>query len=132
MGVSGRNGFVAFESVVGPICDDTADVLAGQDLVQEIGQYGRITDVAVGNLNCPNLQRFLVDAYMYLAPDASFRVTMLAGVPLTFALCFYACAIHGQAIAACSDERGSRGTADQCHRDMAGSLEVFVDGGKEC
>ena len=33
----------------------------------------------------PNLQRFLVDADVYLAPDAALWAPVLAGVPLAFA-----------------------------------------------
>ena len=46
MGVSGSNGFVTFARVVRSVCGDTANVLAGRNLVQQIGQHGRITDVA--------------------------------------------------------------------------------------
>ena len=42
--------------------------------------------MAPGDLNGPNLQRFLVDSEVDLALDATFRASMLAGVPLAFAL----------------------------------------------
>ena len=46
------------------------------------------------NLDRSNLQRFLVDSYVYLTPDASFGAAMLAGVPFAFTLSFDACAIN--------------------------------------
>jgi hypothetical protein len=42
--------------------------------------------VAPGDLDGPDLQCFLVDPEMDLAPDAPFGTAMLAGVPLAFAL----------------------------------------------
>jgi hypothetical protein len=57
-----------------------------RDLTEEVGQDRRITDVAPGDFDGPNLQRFLVDPEVDLAPDAPFRATMLAGVPFAFAL----------------------------------------------
>jgi hypothetical protein len=36
-------------------------------------------------MDSPDLQRFLVDPEVDLAPDAAFRATMLAGVPFAFA-----------------------------------------------
>ena len=41
--------------------------------------------MAPGDLDSADLQRFLVDPEMDLAPDAPFGSTMLAGVPLAFA-----------------------------------------------
>jgi len=32
----------------------------------------------------PYFQRFFVDAYVYLTPDAAFGSTMLAGIPFAF------------------------------------------------
>jgi hypothetical protein len=56
---------------------DTADVLIKRDLVQEFGQHGSIPDVAARDFDCPHFQRFFVDPYVYLAPYAAFRTTML-------------------------------------------------------
>ena len=36
----------------------------------------------------PYFQRFFVDAYVYLTPDAAFGSTMLAGIPLAFTFGF--------------------------------------------
>ena len=48
------------------------------------------------DLDCANLQCFLVDPEMDLAPDAPFGSTMLAGVPLAFALDFDTRAVDQQ------------------------------------
>lgn len=53
--VSGSNAFVTFARVVSSVCGDTADVLAGRNLVQEIGQHGCITDVAACDFDRPYL-----------------------------------------------------------------------------
>ena len=41
-----------------------------------------------GDLDRPNFQRFLVDAYVYLAPYAAFRAAMFAHIPLAFTSSF--------------------------------------------
>ena len=45
-----------------------------------------VTDIAAGDLHGSDLQRFLVNSDVYLAPDAPLGATMLSGTPLTFAL----------------------------------------------
>ena len=102
VGVSGSNGFVAFARVVCSVCGDTTDVMVGRNLVQEIGQDGRITDVAACDFDRPYLQRFLVNSDVNLAPDTSLGAAMLTGIPLTFALCFDACAIDQEVLRTCS------------------------------
>ncbi len=93
MGTSGGNRLVAFTRVICPIGFDASDVLIGRDLVQKFWQHGRIPDVTAGDFDCPNLQRFFINSYMYLAPDAAFGATVLAGIPLTFTFGFDACAV---------------------------------------
>ena len=88
MGTSGDNRLVIFALVIGPISGNGADVLIGRDLAQEFGQHGSITNVATGDFDSPNLQRFLVDPDMYLTPDAAFGASVLARVPLAFTLGF--------------------------------------------
>ena len=63
------------------------NVLIGRNLLQQIWQHGRITDVAGGDLDRPNLQCFFIDPYVYFALDPLLLATMLARVPLAFALC---------------------------------------------
>ncbi len=76
MGIAGGNRLVAFSSVIRPIGSDAADVLTGWDLIKQFRQHRRITNIAGGDLDCPNLQCFLVDPNVYLAPDASFGTTL--------------------------------------------------------
>ncbi len=47
-------------------------------------RWRRLTDAAPGDLNGADLQRFLVDPEVDLAPDPPSGATMLAGVPLAF------------------------------------------------
>ena len=88
MGTSGDNRLVTFALVIGPISGNGADVLIGRDLAQEFGQHGSITNVATGDFDSPNLQRFLVDPDMYLTPDAAFGAFVLARIPLAFTFGF--------------------------------------------
>lgn len=96
MRVTGCNGVVAFSGVMGPVGRDAADSLIGWDLVKQLRQHGRITNVAGGDLDGPDLQRLLVDPNMYLAPDAAFGAAVFAGVPLAFALGLDASAVDQQ------------------------------------
>lgn len=57
-------------------------------LVQEFGQHGSITDVAARDFDGPHLERFLVDAYVYFAPDTAFGTAILARIPLAFTFGF--------------------------------------------
>ena len=53
-----------------------------------------IAHVARRDLHGPDLQRFLVDPYVYLAPNLALPAAMFSGVPLAFALGLDACTIH--------------------------------------
>ncbi len=86
MGATIGDCVMAFSGVVGAVGGDTADLLLRRDLTEKIGQHRRIANMAPGDLDSADLQCFFVDPEVYLAPDASFRATMLAGVPLAFAL----------------------------------------------
>ena len=77
---------MALAGVVGAIGRDAADLLVGRDLVEQFRQHGRVAYVAGGELDGPDLQGFLIDPDMDLAPDTALRATVLAGVPLPFAL----------------------------------------------
>ena len=77
--------------------------------------------MAPGNLDGPNLQRFLVDPEMDLAPDAPFGPAMLASVPFAFALGLDSSAVRCPAgCCAAMPERGSAGSAGPWSRDMGG------------
>lgn len=86
MGAAVGNSVVVFGAIVGAVCGDTADLNLRRDLVQQVAQHPRISDVAPANINGSDFQRFLVDPEVYLALDPSFGATMLAGMPLAFAL----------------------------------------------
>ena len=64
-GISGGYRLVTFTGVVHLIYSDAADVLIRPDLGQEIGQHWGITNGAVRDLDGPNPQRLLTDAYAY-------------------------------------------------------------------
>lgn len=69
---------MAFAGVGGTIGVDAADLLIGRDLVQTLGQHGRLTHVAGGEIGSPDLQRPLVDPDVDPAPDPAFGATVLA------------------------------------------------------
>ena len=88
------NGVVAFAGIVGAVCGDNADLNLRRDLVWQVGQHRRISDVAPGDLDASDLQRFLVEPEVDLAQDAAFGATMLAGAPFAFALDLYPGAVR--------------------------------------
>lgn len=75
---------MALSGVIGAVGDDPTDHRIRRDLVQQLWQYGRVTNVAARDLDRPDLKRFLVDPDMYLAPDTPFRTAVLAGIPFAF------------------------------------------------
>ena len=77
---------MAFAGVEGAVGSDSGDLLAGWDLIEQFWQHGRVADIAGGELGGPDLQCSLVDPDVDLAPDPAFGTTVLAGVPLPFAL----------------------------------------------
>ena len=60
--------------------------LIRRDLVEQLGQHGRVAHVAGGELGSPDFQGLLVNSDVDLAPDPPFRATVLARIPLAFAL----------------------------------------------
>ena len=94
MGAAIRDGIVALACVVGTICRDAADFLVRRDLAEQVWQNRCVTNVASGDLDGSDLQRFLVDPEVDLAPDPAFRAAMLAGVPVAFVLDLDARAAH--------------------------------------
>ncbi len=77
---------MALARVVGSVGSDAGDLLVGRDLVKQLRQHGRIPDVAAGDLDSPDLKRFLINPKMDLAPDAALCTAVLACIPLPFAL----------------------------------------------
>lgn len=96
-----RDGVVAFARIVGAVRCDRSDLDACRDLTQQLGQHWRVTDMAPGDLDGPDLQRLFVDAEMDLAPQASFRAAMLARMPLSFTLGLDAGAVDQQVQGPC-------------------------------
>lgn len=80
------DGVVALAGVESAVGGDSGDLLFGRDLVEQFGQHRGVANVAGGELSGPDLQCFLIDSDVDLAPDAPFGATMLAGVPLAFTL----------------------------------------------
>ena len=75
-----------FSGIVGTVGGDAADLLIRRDLVEQIGQHRRMTDLAPGDLDGPYFQRLFVDPEVDLTPDPLFCTAMVAGVPLAFHL----------------------------------------------
>ena len=77
---------MALSGVVGAVSSDAGDLLIGRDLVEQLGQHGRIAHVAGCELDSPDFQGFLINSNVDLAPYTAFGAAVLAGVPLTFTL----------------------------------------------
>jgi hypothetical protein len=58
---------MGISSVIRPICSDAADVVIGWDLIKQFRQHRRIANIPGGDLDCLNLQCFLVNPNVYLA-----------------------------------------------------------------
>lgn len=57
--------------IVGTVSGDAANLLIGRDQAEDVGQNGRIAEVAAGELYCSDFQRFLVDPEVNLAPNTA-------------------------------------------------------------
>ena len=90
------NRIVTFACVVCPVCYHAAELLVWWNLIEQIWQNGCILDAITRDLDCPYLQRLRVYPDMYLAPQATFGTTMLAGVPFSLAFSFDARAVDKQ------------------------------------
>ena len=75
---------MAFSGVEGAISGDAGNLLIRRDLVEQLGQHGRIAHITGGEFGGPDLPCFLVNTDMDLAPDTALRAAMLAGAPFTF------------------------------------------------
>lgn len=96
MSVSGRDSIVTFARIIGPVCCDSAKFLIRWDLIEQVRQHRRVADAATRDLDGTDLQRSFVYPDMYLAPQAALRASVLARVPLAFALRFDPGAVHQQ------------------------------------
>ena len=112
MGATVGDSVVTLSSIVGAVCGDATDLFVHWYLAEQVGQHRGIADVAPGDLDGADLQRFLVDAEVDLAPDAPFGAAVLAGVPLTFTLDLDASAVRSPlGYCAAIPERGSADAA---------------------
>jgi hypothetical protein len=79
-----RDGIMALAGVIRAICRDAGDLFICGDLTKQIGQDRCVANVVPGDLDGSDLQRFLVDPEVDLAPDPPFGAAMLAGEPFAF------------------------------------------------
>ena len=96
MGSAFGDRIMALASVVGAVGGHRTDLFAKRYLAEQIGQDRCVTDMAPGDLDSADLQRFLINPEMDLAPDPPLGTAMLAGVPLAFALNLDAGAVDQQ------------------------------------
>jgi len=102
---------VALAGVESAVRGDACDLLIWRDLIEKLGQHGRVADLAGGELSRPDFQGFLVDPDVDLAPYTAFGAAMLAPSsgkqsppdclltllsPLAFAFNLDACAVDQQ------------------------------------
>lgn len=80
----GRDGIMASAGVIGTVGGDGGDLLPRRNLGKQVRQHRRVADIAGGDLDRPDLQCFLVDPEVDLAPNPASRATVLARVPLSF------------------------------------------------
>jgi len=77
-GTAGRDGVMAVAGVEGAVGGDGGDLLLRRDLARQLGQHGRIADLTGGEPGRPDVQGFLINPDVDLAPHAPFRAAMLA------------------------------------------------------
>jgi hypothetical protein len=94
MGISGSNRIVTFTCVVCTVGCNAAEFLVRWDLVEQVWQHRGVANATAGDFDRTYLQRFFINPDMYLAPKAAFGTTMLACIPLTFALSLDAGAVY--------------------------------------
>ena len=66
------------------------------DLIEQLSQHGRIPNVAAGDLDRPDLQRFVINTKVELTPHATFCATILSRIPFSFTLELDPCAVEQQ------------------------------------
>ncbi len=87
---------MALAGVEGAVGGDAGDLLIWWDLVQKLAQHGRVTNIAGGELGGQDFQCLPINSDVDFAPDTPLGATMLAGIPLAFALDLDACAVYQQ------------------------------------
>lgn len=86
MGAAVSDRVLALTGIIGAVSGDAADFLACRDQAEQVGQDRCITDMAPCDLDSADLQCFLVNPVVDLAPDTPFWATVFTSVPLAFAL----------------------------------------------
>ena len=94
--ITGSNCLVAFSGVIFAVGGDTANCQFKQDLVEQPGQYGRISNVPACNLDGANSRRIFVEPCVFLASDTVLWASMFTDIPLAFAPGLVPCAVGQQ------------------------------------
>ena len=71
--IAAARAAMALSGVEGAVGGDAGDLLIGRNLVEQLGQHGRIADIAYGELGRPDFQRLRVNSDVDLARDTAFR-----------------------------------------------------------
>lgn len=95
-GTAVGDGIVTFAGVEGAVGGDGCDLLVRVDLGEQFWQHRGVADITGGDLDGPDLQCFLIDPELDLAPDPPFLAAMLACAPLPFTVDLDAGAGGGQ------------------------------------
>ena len=95
-GVSCGDGFMTGPRVISAVCTDLADGLVIGDLLQHLGQHGRIDDSRSGHFDGADFQRFCINSKVNLAPLTRLRWPVFLGAPFAIAFRFDPCAVDQQ------------------------------------
>lgn len=68
MGAAVSDGIMALSGIIGAVSGDAVDLLVRRDLAEKVGQHRRVADMAPGDLDGSDLQCFLINSEMDLAP----------------------------------------------------------------
>ena len=96
MRIACRNRIMAFACIICSVRRDAAKLLIRWDLAEQVWQHRGVPNAATRHLDRADLQRFLIDPNVDLAPQAALWTAMLAGIPLSFAFSLNACAVDKQ------------------------------------
>lgn len=96
MCITRRNRIVAFARIVSPVGSHAAKLLIGRDLAEQVGQHRGVANTTAGDFDSSDLQCFRIYSNMYLAPEPSLGVAVLARVLFSLAFSFDARAIYQQ------------------------------------
>ncbi len=66
------DGIVALASIINSIGGDVCNLPIGRDLGEQLGQYGRISHIAAGEIDSPDFRGSLINSEVGLAPHTAF------------------------------------------------------------